>query len=82
MAPDMVLKMLGINPDELKSQFGDKMQQVQDTVARFDAKLDTIIQNQQIMYRLMVTAKMIPTVEDYNKLALLENATDGNDRPN
>ena len=60
----MVASMLGVNPQELKEQFEGKVLEFQKYAADLQAQLTRIEQNQILLYRLMVHAGVIPTLEN------------------
>lgn len=61
---EMMLKsMLGVDPDELKGQMQQAASTMRETVERFDAKLDLILRNQMMLYRLMQKNGLLPDDE-------------------
>lgn len=71
---EQMLKMFGFDIEELKSQVGPKIEEMQAMAQRFETKLDILLANQQQMYQLMVAGKLIPTVEDFQQVKQLEDA--------
>lgn len=65
---DMMLKsMLGVDPAELKERVEKAATDFQKTVEFFNAKMDTVIENQKMLYALMLDAKLIESVEAYRE---------------
>lgn len=71
---EQMLKMFGFDIEELKTQVGPKIEEMQAMAQRFEMKLDTVIENQNLLYHLLVAGKVIPTVDDFRQLKQLETA--------
>lgn len=63
---EMMMKSMGINPDEIKSQLEKVSLVAQEKMLQFEAQLNRIEQNQVLLYQLLVRAKLIETVDEYH----------------
>jgi hypothetical protein len=71
---DMMMKSMGINPDEIKAQIEKATLIAQEKVAQMEAQLNRIEQNQLLLYQLMSRKGLIETVEEYNENVAAEKA--------
>lgn len=81
LGADMLLKSLGLDPEELRKQFETASVFVTEKISTLEAQLTRIEANQLLMYQLMARAGLIETVEQYNAAMSEENArigTNGN----
>lgn len=63
---EMMMKSMGINPDEIKSQLEKVSLVAQEKMSQFEAQLNRIEQNQVLLYQLLAHAKLIETVDEYH----------------
>lgn len=75
---DMMLKsVLGVDPAELKERVEKAATDFQKTVEFFNAKMDTVIENQKMLYALLRDAKLIESVEAFRAKQSNEEKSDG-----
>lgn len=71
---DMMIKSLGINPDEIKAQIEKVSIIAQEKIVQLENQLTRIEANQLLLYQLMARKGLIETIEEYNANVAAERA--------
>lgn len=74
LGAEMLLKSMGVDPDEIKSQFEKTAAIAQEKMTQFQDQLNRIEANQFILHDMMVRAGLIESFADYNKAKAEEAA--------